>query len=61
MANYACLACGSTSFVQEGTANFKEDVSITMGKSGMVIEGGDSELDIIDSTVKCAQCGAEVV
>lgn len=56
---YVC-ACGSGLFVQKGTANFKENVTISMSKDGMIVEGGDPELDIIDSTIKCAACGAEV-
>lgn len=55
---YIC-PCGSSSFVQEGTANFKEEVSLSMSGRGMVIEGGCPELDIIDATIKCAKCGAE--
>ncbi|MFC1495976.1 hypothetical protein ACFL52_01015 [Candidatus Margulisiibacteriota bacterium] len=58
---YSCSACGSSSFIQEGTANFKEKVSISIGKSGMVVEGGDPVLDNVDSTIKCAKCGVEAV
>lgn len=51
----AC-ACGSTAFIQEGLANYKD--GITISAKG-VLEGGCPELDIITSTIKCAQCGAE--
>ena len=56
---YTC-ACGSSSFINEGTANFRDQVSLSKGKSGLIISGGSPDLDIISSTLKCAQCGAEV-
>lgn len=52
---YAC-ACGSTSFIEEGLANFREE--ITISASG-VLEGGCPEIDVLSSDIKCAQCGAE--
>ncbi len=54
----AC-ACGSTSFIEEGSANFKDNVTITIEKGRTQIMGGCPELDITTSTIKCAQCGAE--
>ena len=57
---YACPACGSTSFIDEGLANYKDLVKISMGRSGMTVEGGSPELDIIKSTIKCSKCGKEV-
>jgi len=57
---YACPACGSDSFIQEGLAKFKEEVTISTGSRGMVIVGGCPELNIINSTIKCAECGADV-
>jgi Zn finger protein HypA/HybF involved in hydrogenase expression len=54
---YPCPACGSTSFIQEGMANFKENVTIYEGSSGTVIEGSSPDLDIITETTKCTQCG----
>jgi hypothetical protein len=56
---YTC-SCGSSLFIQEGMANFKEEVTISTGKQGMVIEGDCPELDIIDATTRCAKCGAEI-
>ncbi|OGB89309.1 hypothetical protein A2625_03990 [candidate division WOR-1 bacterium RIFCSPHIGHO2_01_FULL_53_15] len=56
---YTC-ACGSSSFINEGMANYREEVSISKGRSGLVLSGGSPDLDIISSTLKCAQCGAEV-
>lgn len=57
---FACPACGNTSFVDEGLANYKDIVKISTGKTGMTIEGGSPELDIIRSTIKCSKCGKEV-
>ena len=57
---YICPACGSPSFVDEGLANYKDIVTISMNKTGMTVEGGSPELDIIKSTIKCAKCGKEV-
>ncbi len=56
---YAC-PCGSTSFIDEGMANYKDNVTISFRKGAMRVEGGDPQLDIISSTIKCAKCGAEV-
>ena len=57
---YTCSACGSTSFIDEGLANYKDIVKISASKTGMTIEGGSPELDIVKSTIKCAKCGKEV-
>ncbi|KAF0133199.1 MAG: hypothetical protein FD145_1400 [Candidatus Saganbacteria bacterium] len=56
---YVC-SCGSNSFLQEGAANFKEEVTISTGKKGLIIEGGCPELDIINAKIKCSKCGIEV-
>lgn len=56
---YSCPACGSTSFIDEGLANYRDSVRISMIKTGMTIEGGSPELDIIKSTIKCAKCGKD--
>ena len=53
-------SCGSRSFIQEGTANFKEDVGVYRTEKGLLLTGGDPELDVIESTIKCKECGAEV-
>lgn len=58
---YICPACGSTSFIDEGLANYKDDVKISTSKTGMTIEGGSPVLDIIKNTIKCAKCGKEVL
>lgn len=57
---FTCPACGSTAFIQEGMANFKDNVTIYETRTGTTIEGGSPELDIISETTKCAQCGQEV-
>jgi len=57
---YTCPACGSISFIEEGLANYKDSVKISTSKSGMTVEGGSPELDVITNTIKCAKCGKEV-
>jgi ribosomal protein S27AE len=57
---YNCPACGGNSFIEEGLANYKDSVKISTGRSGMTVEGGSPELDVIKSTIKCVKCGKEV-
>ncbi|OGC21640.1 hypothetical protein A2291_05985 [candidate division WOR-1 bacterium RIFOXYB2_FULL_42_35] len=58
---FACPNCGSTAFVQQGLANFTEEVSLwTALRQALVVEGGGPELDIIESCISCSQCQAKV-
>ncbi|MFA5112914.1 MAG: hypothetical protein WC529_01310 [Candidatus Margulisiibacteriota bacterium] len=57
---YVCPGCGNNAFIQEGMAKFKDKVTISAGKMGMIVEGGCPELDIMDATIKCSKCGVVI-